>query len=97
MRKLEALARELAVAGRVTFAGWAEPPWAAAWSFDVLAVPSFTEGFGLVVVEAMLAGIPVVASAVGAIPEVVHDEVTGVLVAPGDPAALGHGHRRAAR
>jgi len=87
--ELEALARRLGIAGRVTFAGWADPPWAATWSFDVLAVPSFTEGFGLVVVEAMLAGIPVVATAVGAIPEVVHDQVTGMLVAPGDPSALG--------
>ena len=53
------------------FAGWIDPPWTATWAFDVLAMPSFTEGFPLVIVEAMLAAIPVVASRVGGIPEIV--------------------------
>jgi glycosyltransferase involved in cell wall biosynthesis len=54
--------------------------------FDVLAVPSRYEGFGLVAVEAMLSDVPVVASAVGGLPTVVGD--AGVLVPPDDPVAL---------
>ena len=55
----------------------------------VVAVPScYEEPFGLVAVETGLAGRPVVASAVGGLPEVVEDGVNGLLVAPGDPAAL---------
>jgi glycosyltransferase involved in cell wall biosynthesis len=46
------------------------------------------EGFGLVAAEAMLAGLPVVATAVDAVPEVVRDGVGGRLVPPEDPAAL---------
>ena len=52
----------------------------------VLAFPSVYEGFGLPPLEAMAAGVPVVATAVGAVPEVVGD--AGLLVAPGDPDAL---------
>jgi glycosyltransferase involved in cell wall biosynthesis len=82
------LARESGVGERVTFAGWTEPPWTSHWTFDVLAVPSFLEGFPLVVVEAMLAGIPVVATRVGGIPEIVVPEDTGLLVPTGDADAL---------
>jgi glycosyltransferase involved in cell wall biosynthesis len=86
--ELEVLARETGVGERVTFAGWTEPPWTSHWNFDVLAVPSFLEGFPLVVVEAMLAGIPVVATPVGGIPEIVVPEDTGLLVPTGDADAL---------
>ncbi len=50
--------------------------------------PARWEGFGLVLLEAMLAGRAVVASNVSAVPEIVEDGVTGVLVAPDDPSAL---------
>jgi glycosyltransferase involved in cell wall biosynthesis len=85
---LESLASSLGIAGRVTFAGWVEPPWTARWSFDVLAMPSHYEGFPLVLLEAMQAGIPVVASAVGGIPEMIVDGHDGVLVPPQDSDAL---------
>lgn len=55
-------------------------------AFDVLALPSRYESFGYVALEAMQAGVPVVAAAVGGLPEVVGD--AGVLVPAGDPQAL---------
>jgi glycosyltransferase involved in cell wall biosynthesis len=55
---------------------------------DVFVLPSRTEGCPLSVVEALCAGIPVVATAVGGIPELVQERVTGMLTAPADAAAL---------
>ncbi|HEY0518895.1 MAG TPA: glycosyltransferase family 4 protein [Ilumatobacteraceae bacterium] len=58
---------------------------------SIAVVPSvWAEPFGIVVIEAMAGGSPVVASAVGGIPEIVEDGVSGLLVAPGDATALGH-------
>ena len=55
---------------------------------DVLALPSKTEGWGLSLMEAMACGKPVVASRVGGVPELVRDEVDGILVEPGDVRGL---------
>jgi glycosyltransferase involved in cell wall biosynthesis len=54
----------------------------------VLVLPSHAEPFGTVLAEAMAAGTPVVATAVGGLPEVVTDGVDGALVPPGRPDAL---------
>jgi glycosyltransferase involved in cell wall biosynthesis len=86
--ELTRLAEELDVAERVRFVGWVDPPWTAAWNFDAVVVPSRVEGFGLVALEAMRAGIPVIASRVGGIPELIEDGSTGLLVMPEDPSAL---------
>jgi glycosyltransferase involved in cell wall biosynthesis len=56
--------------------------------FDVLVVPSFSEGLPNVILEAFAAGVPVVASAVGGTPEVVDDEISGFLTPPGNAGAL---------
>jgi glycosyltransferase involved in cell wall biosynthesis len=88
---LEALARELGVEGRVFLLG--RMPDVAAWlqRATVFVHPARWEGFGLAVLEAMLAGLPVVASRVSSLPELVVDGETGVLVQPDDPSALALG------
>lgn len=64
-------------------------------SASVAVVPArWAEAFGLTVVEGMAAGVPVVASRVGGIPELVEDGRTGLLVEPGDAAALSRAIRR---
>jgi glycosyltransferase involved in cell wall biosynthesis len=57
-------------------------------ALDVYVSPAETEALGIALIEAALAQIPTVATRVGGVPEVVLDGETGVLVAPGDPAAL---------
>ena len=57
-------------------------------AIDLFVMPSIWEGFGLVLLEAMAAGRPIVASRVATIPEVVADGETGLLVPAGDPLAL---------
>ena len=58
---------------------------------DLMVLPSHWEGFGLVLLEAMEAGIPIVATRVGAIPEVMAEGETGIIVPPHDPDALATG------
>ena len=91
---LESLATSLGVADRVEFLGWMADPTARMASWDVLAVPSRLESFGVVAVEAMLVGVPVVATVAGGLPEVITDGETGVLVQVESPAALAAGIRR---
>lgn len=55
---------------------------------DVFCLPSYQEGFGIVFLEAMAAGLPVVSTSAAAIPEVVEHGVSGVLVQPGDIGGL---------
>ena len=86
-----ALAQEVVrygLADSVTFLGWQSPlaPLMATW--DIFVHPSLDEGLPIAVIEAMAAGLPVVATAVGGTPELVDHGRTGWLVPPKDPEAL---------
>ncbi|MCX7592014.1 MAG: glycosyltransferase [Kiritimatiellae bacterium] len=83
-----ALVAELGVGAHVDFLGFRGDVPALLRTFDVFAYPTTTEGFGLALVEAMAAGVPVVASNVGGVPEVVTNGVTGLLVEFGDVEAF---------
>jgi glycosyltransferase involved in cell wall biosynthesis len=85
---LERLASEIGVAGRVHLVG--RVPDVATWlrRTALLVHPARWEGFGLGVLEAMIAGLPVVASRVSSLPELVVDGETGFLVPPDEPQAL---------
>jgi glycosyltransferase involved in cell wall biosynthesis len=85
---LRDLAADLGVAERVHVLGQRKDVPALMHAIDVFAMPSIWEGFGLVLLEAMAAGRPIVASRVATIPEVVLDGETGLLVPSGDPLLL---------
>ncbi len=85
---LERLAEELGVSDRLYILGWVEQPQAYLPNFDVVALPSRSEGFPLAMVEAMLAARPVVATRVGSMPEAVIHEETGLLIEKNDVPGL---------
>jgi glycosyltransferase involved in cell wall biosynthesis len=83
------LVEHLGISERVRFLGYRTDSRALMGLMDLLVVPSLTEGSPLIVLEAMAAGVPVVASAVGGIPDQVRHGREGILVPPDDPDALG--------
>lgn len=86
---LEAQVRELDIGHAVAFTGFRTdvPQWLGL--FDVFAMPSHMEGLCTSVLDALAMRRPVVASAVGGLPEIIEHEHTGLLVPPRDPDALG--------
>ncbi len=84
--ELEALASSLS--NRVHFLGWRNDVQTLMAAFDIFLMPSLWEGFGLVLLEAMAQQTPIIASWVSAIPEIVVDQETGLLVAPRDVEGL---------
>lgn len=80
--ELRRLASRLSVADRVCWLGWRADAADLMAAFDVFLLPSLHEGFGLVLLEAMSRRVPIIASRVGAIPEVITHGETGILVAP---------------
>jgi glycosyltransferase involved in cell wall biosynthesis len=85
------LAVELGLTGTVLFAGFREDARRLAAAFDVFTLSSTYEGLPIALVEAMALGRPAVVTDVGGTPEVVTDGADGLLVPPGDPAALADG------
>lgn len=85
---LERLARRLGISDRVHFLGFVEDVAAVYVGLSLLMHTSDTEGTPRAVVEAMALGVPVVATAVGGVPDLLDDGVCGVLTPPADPVAL---------
>lgn len=85
---IETLVAQLDLNGSVTLHGPVVRPEQALANVGALVLPSAAEGFGLVLIEAMAAGVPVVATNVAGIRDVVRDGETGLLVPPYAPAEL---------
>jgi glycosyltransferase involved in cell wall biosynthesis len=85
---LEKLAFNLGIGDRVSLPGWIDNPRSHLSEFDVMALPSRSEGFPLAIVEAMLAARPVVATRVGSVPEAVLHGETGLLIDKNDVNGL---------
>ena len=92
--RLTAQAQELGIADRTHFAGWADDPRAWLGRWDAFVLPSSTEATPLVILDAMLAELPVIATPVGSVPEAIEHERTGLLVPVGDPGAIAAAVRR---
>jgi len=93
--EIEAEARALGLSDAVTFLGYQSQAEVAAAlaNHHALVLPSFAEGVPVVLMEAMASAIPVVATQVGGVSELVEDGVSGRLVPPGDAKALAQGIR----
>ena len=87
-KKLKKLARKLNLDSGVIFAGFREDIYSVINGLDLLVQPSLWEGLGLVLLEAMALGKPIVATNVGGIPEAVKDKEAGILVEPKNSEAL---------
>jgi glycosyltransferase involved in cell wall biosynthesis len=89
-------AERLGIEGAVALPGWVGPAEKQSLleRAAVLVLPSYAEGQPMCLLEAMAAGVPVVASRTGGIPDLVADGVNGFLCAPGDVAALERALRR---
>ena len=85
---LEALASQLKLNSHVSFLGYRPDAPQLMYDFDIFVHPSRWEGFGLVFLEAMAAEVPIIATRTGAIPEIIEDGETGLLVPVDDGDAL---------
>lgn len=88
MANLTQLTKDLDLESQVVFMGYESDPIQFYPMMDLLVIPSAREGFGLVAVEAMLFGLPVIASEVGGLKDVVVDGETGFLVPPRSPESI---------
>ncbi len=88
--ELKWLTGDLSLQNNVKFLGFVTGKFRALYynAADIFVLPSLRESFGIVNLEAMASGLPVVSSNVGGVPDVVRDDVNGLLAAPGDPEDL---------
>ena len=89
--ELRSRAENAGLTDRVLFLGWREDVPALLHAFDLFVFPSLSEGMGRALVEAMAAGLPVVATKAASIPEVLADGEAGYLVEPSSGASLAAG------
>jgi glycosyltransferase involved in cell wall biosynthesis len=89
--RLKNLAERLGISDQVKFLGFVEDVPTLLTGLDLVVIPSLAEGFGLIAAEALALEVPVVATQVGGLPEVVQDHVTGLLVNPADDTSLAKG------
>ena len=85
---LESQCEELGVLNEFIFTGWKEDVQTILSMLDILVLPSVNEAVGRVLIEAGACGVPVIATNVGGVPEIVRDDQTGILVPPRSPEAL---------
>lgn len=88
LENLEREVRELNITDKVIFTGMREDIPEILSISDIFVLPTLTEALPTVLAEAMAAKLPIVASAVGGVPEMVQDGINGILTAPGDPSLL---------
>jgi glycosyltransferase involved in cell wall biosynthesis len=86
--ELEKLARELGIVRDILFLGMIGDSRQLLDALDVFVFPSLKEGLGVAVLEAMACGLPVAATRVGGIVDIVEDDRTGLLLPPRDPASI---------
>jgi len=86
--ELKAMAVGHGYRDKVLFLGWRDDVHAIMHLLDIFVLPSLNEGMGRVIVEAMAAGLPVVASNTGGIPDLVVEGETGLLAEPGNTVEL---------
>lgn len=91
MSSLKARVEKLGIEKKVTFAGFRSDSEALMKQFDVFCLPSISEGLSSAILVAMASRLPVVATRVGGIPELVVDGETGILVPPEDAEQLADG------
>jgi len=84
LQALKNQVRALRLEEKVIFTGFIDNAADYLSTFDIFILPSLKEGLGISIIEAMMAGKPVIASRTGGIPEVISDNVTGRLIKPGD-------------
>jgi glycosyltransferase involved in cell wall biosynthesis len=85
---LEQISDNLNISSRVIFAGYREDIPGLLSTSNVFVLPTLTEALPTVLAEAMATGLPIIASAVGGIPEMVDDQINGILLPPKDPRKL---------
>ena len=85
---LEKKVSKYGLQGKIVFPGYYDNAYLYLKNFDVFIMPSLTEGLPITLLEAMQAGLPIIASRVGGIPEVIEDGHTGLLVDPKDSNEL---------
>ncbi len=85
---LRAQIRRLGLEGRVHLPGYLDDMPGVYQDLDLMVLPSYTEGLPNVVLESLAMGVPVIATRVGGTPDIISDDVSGVLIEPNSPETL---------